>query len=97
MQIRLSQLVDDLEIIKLETRDTALVKSGYMAVSDRYMLLGSYLMPCKLFDNLQVVYQLAEPYLHGIFYQPDVQYHYTVSTGLFPGRYQRTIIQRFLI
>ena len=43
MQIRLSQLVDDLEIIKLETRDTALVKSGYMAVSDRYMLLGSYL------------------------------------------------------
>ena len=37
MQIRLSQLVDDLEIIKLETRDTALVKSGYMAVSDRYM------------------------------------------------------------
>ena len=51
MQIRLSQLVDDLEIIKLETRDTALVKSGYMAVSDRYMLLGSYLMPCKLFDK----------------------------------------------
>ena len=44
MQIRLSQLVDDLEIIKLETRDTALVKSGYMAVSDRYMLLGSYLI-----------------------------------------------------
>lgn len=51
MQIRLSQLVDDLEIIKLETRDTALVKSGYMAVSDQYMLLGSYLMPCKLFDK----------------------------------------------
>lgn len=52
MQIRLSQLVDDLEIIKLETRDTALVKSGYMAVSDQYMLLGSYLRPCKLFVRM---------------------------------------------
>lgn len=51
MQIRLSQLVDGLEIIKLETRDTALVKPGYMVVSDRYMLLGSYLMPYKLFDK----------------------------------------------
>lgn len=51
LEVRLSQLIEDMDIIKLDSRDEALVKGGVTAVSDNYILVGGSSMPCKLFDR----------------------------------------------
>lgn len=51
LQVPLSQLVEEMDIVKLDARDTALVKGGMVAASDNYILVGGSSVPCKLFDK----------------------------------------------
>lgn len=51
LEVPVSQLVEEMDIIKLDARDTALVKGGMIAASDNYLLVGGSSMPCKLFDR----------------------------------------------
>ena len=52
IRIPLSQLVEDLEIIRLENRDEAYVRNTSIRVSENYILLhSSRNMPFKLFDR----------------------------------------------
>ena len=49
VRIPLSELVEELEIIRLDNRDEALVEKGKVYISDNYLLATSYRTPCKLF------------------------------------------------
>jgi len=52
IRIPLSQLVEDLEIIRLENKDDAYVRNTSIRISDNYILLhSSRNMPFKLFDR----------------------------------------------
>lgn len=52
IRIPLSQLVEDLEVIRLESRDEAYVRNTSIRLSDHYILLhSSRNMPFKLFDR----------------------------------------------
>lgn len=52
IRIPLSQLVEDLEIVRLENKDEAYVRNTSIRISDNYILLhSSRNMPFKLFDR----------------------------------------------
>lgn len=51
LNIPLSQLVENFEIIKLDSRDEALVKGGPTFITDNYIGVYSNDMPYKLFDK----------------------------------------------
>lgn len=52
IRIPLSQLVEDLEIVRLENKDDAYVRNTSIRISDNYILLhSSRNMPFKLFDR----------------------------------------------
>ena len=52
IRIPLSQLVEDLEIIRLENKDEAYVRNTSIRISENYILLhSSRNMPFKLFDR----------------------------------------------
>lgn len=52
LDIPLSQLIEDFEIIKLDSKDEALTKPGLVCISDNYMGIHNYSkMPYKLFDR----------------------------------------------
>ena len=49
MNLPLSALVEELQIVRLENREEALVEPGYVCMSDNYMLVVNWKTPCKLF------------------------------------------------
>lgn len=51
LEVPISQLVEKIDIVKLDARDTALVKGGRISASEHYILVESSSMPCKLFDR----------------------------------------------
>lgn len=60
LEVRISQLLESMDIIKLDSRDTALVKGGMISASEHYILVGGSSMPCKLFDKTgKFLYQIG--------------------------------------
>ena len=52
LNIPLSQLIDDFKIIKLDSKDEALVKSYFTHITDNYIgVYSGRMIPYKLFDK----------------------------------------------